>query len=72
LDSVGQMFRALHHLATQCDGNHVDSEMLSIVTEHMSMHGIRHLDACITKLGGTPMGNFAEVFEETEFSPKAR
>ena len=30
------------------------------------MHGIRHLDACIEKLGGPTMGNFSEVFDQFE------
>ncbi|MET1085028.1 MAG: hypothetical protein ABWY12_18580 [Burkholderiales bacterium] len=68
LSGVGDVFRSLHHRATrcQCTDDKTDSEVLWLSTEHLSMHGIRQLDACIEKLGGSPLGNFRDVFDQFE------
>ena len=63
LEGLGHMFRAIHYYATE-DRDALGREANSIVLECLAKQGIRTLDACIEKLGGMQLGNFATVFED--------
>lgn len=43
-----------------------EREYFVAVVETIAKAGVRTLDACIQKLGGTPLGNFECEFEEEE------